>query len=95
MPEPFRRRVERRSAGLLARLGRLPTWLPLVLVVALTAGGLLLPGPAGAFLLAVLALLVAWLAYLSWPALPPNARMLRLAVLGLVVLAAARQYTLD
>ena len=94
MPEPFRRRVERHSASALARLGRLPSWVPLVLVVALTAGGLLIRGPVGAALLAVLAALVGWLAYLSWPALPPNARLVRMLVLGLVVAAAIRQYGL-
>jgi hypothetical protein len=95
MPEPFRRRVERGSAGVLARLARLPSWLPLVVVVALTAGGLLLRGPAGAALLAVLALLVGWLAYLSWPALSPAARLVRVLMLGLVIAAAIRQYGLD
>src|SRR5262249_42541744 len=88
MPEPFRRRVEQRSAGVLARVSRLPGWLPLVLVVGLTAGGLLVRGPAGAALLAVLALLLAWLAYLGWPALSPTARLARMVVLVLVVAAA-------
>ena len=95
MSEPFRRRVELRSAVVLARVSRLPGWLPMVVVVGLTAGGLLVPGPAGAALLAVLALLLAWLAYLGWPALTPPARLARVLVLALVLAGAIRQYTLS
>jgi hypothetical protein len=95
MSEPFRRRVERRSAVLLGRIGRLPTWSPLVVVLGLTSAGLLVRGPVGALLLAVLALLLGWLSYLSWPALQPGGRLVRALVLALVVAAAVRQFTLD
>jgi hypothetical protein len=93
MPEQFRRRIEQRSALVLARLGRLPTWMPLVIVLALTVGGLLVRGPVGALLLAVLALLLAWLAYLGWPALTPSGRIGRALAVALVVAAAAWQLT--
>ncbi len=93
MPEPCRRRVEQRSAALLGRLRRLPTWLPLVVVLGLTVAGLLLRGPGGALLLAVLALLLGWLCYLSWPVLQPSGRLVRVLVIALVLAAAVRQYT--
>ena len=94
MSEPFRRRVEQRSTLLLARVGSLPTWFPLVVVLGLTLAGLLIRGPVGALLLAVLALLLGWLAYLGWPALKPNGRLVRVAVVIVVLAAAVRQYTL-
>ena len=93
MPEQFRRRVEQRSALVLARLGQLPTWTPLVVVLALTVAGLLVRGPVGALLLAVLAVLLGWLAYLGWPALTPTGRLARVLALALVVAAAAWQFT--
>jgi Family of unknown function (DUF6703) len=93
MPEQFRRRVEQRSALVLARVGRLPTWMPLVIVLALTLGGLLIRGPVGALLLTVLAVLLAWLAYLGWPALRPGGRFARVLALALVVAAAVFQFT--
>jgi Family of unknown function (DUF6703) len=95
MSQPFRDRVEQRSAAALARLSRFPAWLPLVVALALTVAGLLIPGPLGALLLLVLAALLGWLGYLSWPALGGSARVVRLLVLALILAAAARQYTLS
>jgi hypothetical protein len=94
MPEPFRTRVERRSAVALARVSTLPTWFPLVVVLGLTLAGLLVRGPVGALVLVVLALLLGWLCYLSWPVLSANGRVVRVAVLLLIVVAAVWQYTL-
>ena len=87
---PLRRSVERRSAAVLVYLaGRRPlvAAVPLVLLVALffARGPIaLLPG---ALLLAV----VGWLAYLSWPHVAPRQRLLRVAVLAVVVLATVVQ----
>jgi uncharacterized protein DUF6703 len=91
MSQPFRRRVEERSAAALDRLHRFPAWLPLVVVLALTVAGLSVHGPAGALILLVLAALVGFLCYLSWPVLTGNARLVRLLVLALVVAAAVWQ----
>jgi hypothetical protein len=95
MSQPFRRKFEQRSAGVLSRLSRAPAWLPLVIVLVLTVAGLLIRGPAGALLLLVLAALVGWLCYLSWPTLAGNARAVRLLVLAILVAVAIRQYTLS
>lgn len=94
MSQPFRRRVEQRSSVVLSRLNRFPTWLPLVFVLALTVAGLLIRGPLGAAFLAVLTALIALLCYLSWPILSANARLVRLLVIGLLLVATVRQYTL-
>lgn len=84
----FRRRVELKAGPLVVLLHRMPRVVPFLLVAALLLGGLGLKGVAGAVLLLVLATLLGALLLLSWPALPPPARMLRVATLALLVGAA-------
>jgi hypothetical protein len=55
---------------------------------ALAIGGGLLPLPWGVLCIAVLAVAVAWLIYLSWPQLPRNVRPMRVVILLLLVGAA-------
>lgn len=88
MTTPLRRTVERRSAAPLAWLAARPRWVPFLVVLALLLGGLFAPSAVGAALLVLLALLLGWLTYLSWPRLPPGGRLARLAILGLVLVAA-------
>jgi hypothetical protein len=94
MSQPFRRRVEQRSTAVLSRLRSFPTWLPLVVALALTVAGLAIRGPLGAAFLLILAALLGWLCYLGWPTLPSNARLVRLLVLAIVLAVAVRQYAL-
>lgn len=85
---PARRAVERRSAAPLALLYQLPRWaLPIGMAVVLIAG-LAVSGVIGAVLLLVLAVFLGWLAYISWPSLSGQARLLRVAA-GLVLIAIA------
>jgi hypothetical protein len=84
---PLRRTVEQRSAAPLAWLATRPRWIPFLLVLALLVGGLFAPPALGVPLLAVLLLLLGWLTFLSWPRLTPGARLARLGVLALVVVA--------
>lgn len=86
-PSPTRREVSRLSAPLLAWLSLRPKVLLPVVSVALLIGGLALPPPIGVPLLVLLLLIVAWLSYLSWPVVAGTARFVRLALLGLLVLA--------
>jgi asparagine N-glycosylation enzyme membrane subunit Stt3 len=74
-----------------AFLGGLPRWLPLVVVAALMAAGLLVGGVIGAVFLVVVAGLAGWLAVLSWDGTPPAGRALRLAVIVVLLVIAARQ----
>lgn len=67
-------------------LARLPRIVPFLMVLGLLLAGLLLQGVAGAVLLLVLSALLGVLLYLAWPALPQQAKVVRLAVV--VVLAA-------
>jgi hypothetical protein len=93
MSSPLRRAVEQRSAALLLWLRRLPTWAPLVVVIALVVAGLLIPGIVGAALLTVVLLFLVWLTYLAWPALSPSSRVLRLITLAIVAFVVVQRAT--
>ena len=80
-----RDRIESASLRPLAVLKRVPAWLVFVVVLGAVVGGLLLDGIASAALLGVVGLLLGWLAFLSWPALAPPARLLRVATALLVL----------
>jgi hypothetical protein len=77
---PRRQSIERLSLRPAAYLRHLPRWLPPVAVAILFVGGIAVHGWAGAAMLLVVACFVAWLAVLSWPALGPQGRLLRVAV---------------
>ena len=83
-----RRAIERRLGPFVVLAGRLPKAVPFVVVVALLVGGLLAGGAIGAVLLLVLAAILALLLVLGWPALQPAPRLLRLAVVAVVVVRA-------
>jgi len=84
--EGLRGAIERRSAAPLVFLGGLPRWLLLVVIFGLLVAGMAGTGWVGASGLLVLLVLLAWFAYLNWPALDARGRALRLA--AMVVLAA-------
>jgi hypothetical protein len=88
---PLRRTVERASAPVLLWLSSRPRFLLPLLVAVLLIGGLAAPPAPGLAMLLVLTALLAWLSYLSWPALDGRARMLRAAMLALVVVALAQR----
>jgi hypothetical protein len=66
----------------------LPRFAPAGGIVALAAAGVLLPAPFGALALLIVAAFLAWLVYLSWPAIESTARTLRTVVIAVLVLAA-------
>lgn len=80
-----RRPWEQRFGPVVAFVAGLPRAVPFLLVLGLLLAGLFLQGVAGAVLLLVLAAGLAVLLVLAWPALAPNARALRVAVLALLV----------
>lgn len=90
-PSAARREVARRSAPVLRWLSRRPKILLPLLSVALLIGGLALPAAVGVPLLVLLLLIVGWLSYLSWPVVHGPARLIRLGLLGLLVLAVVRR----
>ena len=96
--------VERASMPALAWLAKLPNWLPMLVMAALILVGAFLGGPLlqdggvriagvvglGLISLALLGLL--WLLYLSWPHLTPPLRLMRLAVLALLLAIVITQF---
>jgi hypothetical protein len=83
-----RRRFEQRVGPFVALTGQLPRWVPFLVVAVLLVVGLLAQGVVGAVLLLLLAVLLGSLLVLSWPALQPPARLLRLAVVTLIAVRA-------
>jgi hypothetical protein len=75
-------------------LRQMPAWAVPLLLAGLLVAGLALRGWPGAALLGVLAVIIGWLGYLSWPVLPPSGRVMRVlmfvAVLVVAVLQAGR-----
>lgn len=86
--------MERASVKPVAYLHQMPRWLPPVVIAALFVAGISVRGWPGAALLAIVAALLGWLAFLSWPALHPGSRALRLvmtaALVGLALWQASR-----
>src|SRR5215831_15194743 len=62
-----RQAVERFSARPLVFLTQLPRWVLLLIVLGLLISGFAVPGLIGAAALLLVAVLLGWLAYLSWP----------------------------
>ncbi len=83
-----RRTVEERSAVLLLFLRQLPRWVPFLVVLAATLGGLFGHGAPAGFAIIVIFLFVGWLSYLAWPVLTPPARLARAAALVVLLVAA-------
>ncbi len=75
----------------MTKLSRLPRLVPFLILTALLVGGVLIAGPAGFVLIALDAVFVAWVLYLSWPALSSSERIMRLAVLLVAVALAVVQ----
>ncbi len=79
--------MEQRSATTLLWMHQLPRWVAPVLAVALLVAGLAMHGWAGGIALFGLAVVLAWLAAISWPRLTGAGRLLRIVVIGLVIAA--------
>ena len=89
-PAPgLRGKVERASAPALVWLSSRPRFFLPVLSAVLLIAGFASPVAVGVLLLLLLAALVGWLSYLSWPVVTGVQRALRLGTVGLVLTAAA------
>ena len=75
----------------LEALGRVPVWLPFLVVLALLLGGGFLGGPVGWVLVGLAMAFILWLLYLSWPRLSGVERLMRLTVILLFVVIAVVQ----
>lgn len=83
---PVRHVVERRGAIWLLYLSRMPRWALAVLAAALFLAGVLAPGVPGAVATALLAVLLAWLAYVTWPTVSSAGRGMRVLVVAVLVM---------
>ncbi|MGA8046654.1 MAG: DUF6703 family protein [Dermatophilaceae bacterium] len=83
----LRESIESASYPLVRRLSEWPKWAPFLLILGLMVAGVLIPS-VGWVLIAVVAVFLAWLLYLGWPRLSTVDRLMRIAVIALVVVAA-------
>lgn len=84
-PEPVATNAfERASLPLTRVIAGLPPVVPIVVVFALVLVGAFL-GPWGAIPLGIVVLFLAWMLALSWPRLTSSERLMRVAVILLVV----------
>lgn len=84
-PPQIRQSIERLSLRPAAYLRALPRWLPPVVIAALFIGGLAVGGWGGAVMILVVTAFLAWLAVLSWPALQPPTRVLRVVAVAVLL----------
>jgi hypothetical protein len=91
VPNTLRQRIDHASLPLMTRLSGLPRLVPSAILLALLVAGVLIGGPLGFVLMALAALFVAWILYLSWPSLSSSERIMRFAVLLLAVAIALVQ----
>lgn len=75
----------------MTRVSRLPAVLPFLVMMALLLAGIFVGGILGALLLALPIAFLSWLLYLTWPHLRTPERLLRAAVLLLLVGIAVTQ----
>lgn len=85
--------MERLSAPALLWLSARPKVLLPVVTVVLLVVGLAAPVDVGVPVLLLLVLLICWLSYLSWPTIDRVPRLLRLATVGLLLVAALGRIT--
>ncbi|TDE32322.1 DUF6703 family protein [Actinomadura sp. 6K520] len=81
----LRATIERWSAAPVVFLHRIPRWTLLAAVFVLLAIGMIGSGWVAAAGLLVLAAVLAWFAYLNWPALDGSGRILRIVALVILV----------
>ncbi|GAA1145175.1 DUF6703 family protein [Ornithinicoccus hortensis] len=97
-PEPYqhptgvRAAVEKASMPAVSALARLPQWVPSLVMIALILVGGFVAGPVGLVLVGLALLALLWLLYLSWPHLTPSMRLMRVAVLALVLAVLATRF---
>lgn len=82
---PLRAQVVRISRPVLERLHALPQPVVPLITIVLIAVGVLAPLPVGLVALALVLLLVGWIAYLSWPVATIGGRIWRVLIVVLIV----------
>lgn len=91
-PPTLRASVERTTRPLLLRLHALPGPVVPLATVVLVAIGVLAPPAVGLVALAVVALFVCWISYLSWPVVTGSGRAVRVVMVALVLVLALTRF---
>ena len=86
----LRESFERASLPALTWLSSLPRVVPFLGILGLAVAGILIPG-WGWVLIAVVVLVLTWILLLAWPRLTPAERLMRVAVVVLMVAVAVTQ----
>ena len=87
---PLRASVERRSATIVVWLATLPRLVPISAAAALFLIAILAGGVVGGLVLLVIAAIMGWISFLSWPSVPPVLRVVRMLILiGVIAVAVA------
>lgn len=81
----FRSRIEHAAYPLLERVNRLPLVATLLGLLALVVIGLVLPRPFGGLALAIVALFMGLLLFVTWPRLAMPERMMRIAFMTIAL----------
>ncbi len=80
----LRESFERASLPAVRYLSGLPRFVPFLAILALIVAGIFLPSP-GWVLIAVATLVLLWILALAWPRLSVPEKLLRLAVIAMLV----------
>ncbi|HHU10961.1 MAG TPA: hypothetical protein GXZ60_13260 [Intrasporangiaceae bacterium] len=83
----LRESVEQASYPLVKRMAEWPRWAPFLLILGLMVAGVFIP-TYGWILIAVVGVFLIWLLYLGWPRLTSAERLMRIAVIAIVIVAA-------
>lgn len=84
--------MERVSRPMLVRLTALPRLVVPLTTLALVAVGAFAPLPVALPAFAVVFLFIAWISYLSWPAITSGGKVIRVVMLLLIVVLAATRF---
>lgn len=84
MSLPFRSRVEHQTYRVMERMNALPRIVPFVVILLLIVVGILVPH-VGFVATGIVAALVGFLVYYTWPRLSMPEKLMRLAVLFIAV----------
>lgn len=82
---PFRSQVEHRSAPIIEWLLTRPRWVAPGAIAVLFLAAIVLPTTVAWIPTTLVALFIGWLLYLTWPRLTRPEKLLRIAVLFLVL----------
>lgn len=77
---------------MLARMHALPRLVTPAVTLVLVVIGAFAPIPVAMVAFALVFLFIGWIAYLSWPVAPTTGRLMRLAMLALIVILASTRF---